>query len=279
MAYTEPTNRSTGYGVTANDWNVFVENDKDFQSRVSSLETNQGTRGSNGAIYTEINSIKSLNTTQNTRLSALESDVDGAQSDIEDLASTVSSHGSRLTAVETKNTQQDNRITALEDGGGGGGGSGTPAFFKAWISDASKQVVAGSTGLNFQPTASGFSFVEQGGFTVSGEQIFLPSDGIYLVVCQVVFDNLGGTSNSVFGMYATLGGMSGAVNSLCAQEVQYDGNQRFAVAQISSTAPLSGTDYLGYRLYSAVNRNVRGTGHTTPYGGTFITITRLGGIA
>src|SRR5690606_41459635 len=112
-----------------------------------------------------------------------------------------------------------------------------------------------------------------------GERILRRSDRTYPAACQVVFDNIGGTSNSVFGMYATLGGMSCAVNSVWAQYVQYDGNQRFAVAQISSTGPLSGPDYLGYRLYSAVNRNVRGTGHTTPYGGTFITITRLGGIA
>src|SRR5690606_802724 len=83
----------------------------------------------------------------------------------------------------------------------------------------------------------------------------------------------------------TLNGESGAGNSLCAQEVQYDGNTSFSVAQISATSHLAGTDYLSYRLFTGTTRTLRGMAYvdsqnrSVPYGGTFITITRLGGIA
>src|SRR5690606_36796242 len=242
----------------------------------------------------------------NTRLSALKSQnlnprLSEAETDITSIESVNSTQNGRLSAVESKNTDQDtwmtthldgvsqadashatinSRLSALESGGGGGG-SGAPAYFKGWIYGESVTITGG---WNTPFTGPGFTYVHQGGFNVSGSQVFLRSDGIYLVVCQAVFNSVSSGSGT-FGLYDTLYGESGAGNSLFDQEVQYDGNTSFSVAQFSATSHLAGTDYLNYRLFTGTTRTLRGIAYvdsqnrSVPYGGTFITLTRLGGIA
>ena len=192
----------------------------------------------------------------------------------------MTAHLDGVSQADASHATINSRLSALESGGGGGG-SGAPAYFKGWISGESVSITGG---WNMPFTGAGITYVQQGGFTVSGSQVFLPSDGIYLVVCQAVFNSVSSGSGT-FGLYATLNGESGAGNSLCAQEVQYDGNTSFSVAQISATSHLAGTDYLSYRLFTGTTRTLRGMAYvdsqnrSVPYGGTFITITRLGGIA
>src|SRR5690606_26068842 len=272
MTYPVNDNQVTGYTVQAEDWNQLAGNSNDANTRLSALESqNLNTRLSEAE--TDITSIESVNSTQNDRLSAVESKNT-------DQDTWMTTHLDGVSQADASHATINSRLSALESGGGGGG-SGAPAYFKGWIPGASVSI---TRGRNMPFTGAGIPYVQQGGFTVSGSQVVLPSDGIYLVVCQAVA-NRGCARTRPLGLYATLNRESGAGTSLCAQELQSDGNTSFSVAQISATSPLAGTDYLSYRLFTGTTRTLRGMAYvdsqnrSVPYGGTFITITRLGGIA
>src|SRR5690606_20739051 len=121
----------------------------------------------------------------NTRLSALESQnlntrLSEAETDITSIESVNSTQNDRLSAVESKNTDQDTRMTTHLDGvsqadashatinsrlsalasGGGGGGSGAAAYLKGWISGESVSITGG---WNMPFTGAGITCVRQGG--------------------------------------------------------------------------------------------------------------------
>jgi len=80
---------SNGTLVDDEDWNLHVSNLNDLDTRVNgigglvqtansniaTLQTNQGTRGAQGPVYTELTSLKAVDTTQNTNITALQNAV------------------------------------------------------------------------------------------------------------------------------------------------------------------------------------------------------------